>query len=104
MKIINKGLFYFGNSGTAYHGIIELHQKEFDRAIKHILRNRQVNKFYSGAGKYPYIGKDMLKEKLSQAKDGLYSLGVYVNDYIVGMFKNTSRYHYKRQNYIIRIK
>jgi hypothetical protein len=59
MKIINTGLFYFKNSGTAYHGKIQLSQKEFDEVIKHIMTNRKVNKLYLGIGKYPYLSKDL---------------------------------------------
>lgn len=104
MKIINTGLFYFGTSGTAYHGKIILSQKEYDKAIKHIMSNRKINKYYSGAGDYAYIGKDLLQERIAQGKDNRFSFGVYVNDYIVALFKNTTRYHYKRQNYIIEIR
>lgn len=104
MKIINTGLFYFGTSGTAYHGKIILTRREYNRAIKHIMSNRAISKHYNGAGKYAYISKDLLKERIAQGQDNCFSFGVYVNDYIVKLFKNTSRYHYKRQNYIIEIR
>ena len=107
MKIINTGLFYFGTSGTSYHGKIKLSQREFDYAIHHILKNRAVKKEINGAGKYPYLSKNKLKEDMDRCERDCapckYSLGVSVNDYITNLYKNQSRYHYKRQNYIIEI-
>lgn len=103
MKIINTGLFYFGTNGTAYHGKIFLSQIQFKYAIKHILTNRKVNKQYLGIGKYPYLSKDLLKEDIENGRDNMYALRVSATDYIVSLFKNTSRYHYKRQNYIIQV-
>lgn len=119
MKIINDKREYTRLGDSVFNGRIELTKKEFDYAINHILKNRQVNKYYSGAGKYAYIGKDTLKEKLKQSehrnlsrydlsngKTGaytIYALGVYITDYIVGLFKNKSRHNYKRQNYLISV-
>lgn len=104
MKIINTGLFYFGTGSEAYHGKIVLTKKEFDKAIKSIMRNPRISKMYQGGGKYPYLSKDLLTEDIAKGKDNMYSLRVSVSDYIVNMFKNTSRYHYKKQNYIIVVK
>lgn len=103
MKLINTGLFYFGTDGTAYRGKVKLTQKEFDYAINHILKNRKVNKAYLGIGKYPYLSKDLLKEDIAKGRHNQYALRVSVTNYIVNLFKNTSRYHYKPQNYIIEI-
>ena len=104
MKIINTGLFYFGTSGTAYHGKIVLSKREFNKVVKSIMSNRQISKNYQGAGKYPYLSKDLLKEDIARGKNNMYRLRVSVSDYIVSMFKNTSRYHYKRDNYIVVVK
>jgi hypothetical protein len=104
MKIINTGLFYFGTDGTAYRGKIKLTQANFDRAIKHIMANKQVSKDYiNGSGKYPYLSKKLLQADIKAGNGGLYALRVSATDYIVALFKNTSRYKYKKQNYIIQI-
>lgn len=103
MKIINTGLFYFGTDGTAYHGKIILTKKEFGEAIKSIMSNRKVNKAYLGVGKYPYLSKDLLQEDIAKGVQNHYALRVSATNYIVDMFKNTSRYHYKPQNYVIKV-
>ncbi len=109
MKIINTKLFYFGFSdSTAYHGKIKLSKREFNKAIKHILGNRQVSKTFQGSRKYPYLSKYLLKEDLQKivpTKNGnQYALRVSATNYIVNLFKNKSRYHYKKQNYVIEVK
>ncbi len=104
MQIINTGLFYFGNDGTAYHGKIKLTSKEFIKATRHIMNNRHVAENYiNGSGKYAYMSKKLLREDLAKGKNGMYALRVAPTNYIVSMFKNTSRYHYKQQNYIIEV-
>lgn len=109
MKIINTGLFYFDYAdGTCYRGKVILNKKEFNKAIKHILSNRKVNKHYLGIGKYPYLSKVMLKEDIARARqvnknEKWYALRVSATEYIVSLFKNKSRYNFKRQNYIIKV-
>lgn len=103
MKIINTGLFYFGTDGTAYHGKIQLSKREFNKAIKTIMADRRVNRQYLGVGKYPYLSKNLLGDDINAGYRGLYSLRVSATDYIVSLFKNKGRYHYKRQNYIIQV-
>lgn len=99
MKIINKGVFYFGTDGTAYRGTIELLQEEFYRAMACIYRDNDNLDLFT---------KDILKRDLDQRKYYkdymLCALRVTITDYIVAMFENTSRYNYKRQNYIIKVK
>ena len=108
MNIINTGLFYFGTSGTAYHGKIKLSNTEFLKAIKHIMSNKKINRQYLGIGKYPYLSMELLKKDIASGihSNGIsrYSLGVSVTEYIVNLLQNNSRYHYKRQNYIIEVK
>lgn len=104
MKIINTGLFYFGTDGTVYRGKIKLTQKEFDKAIKSIMDNKQISKnLATGLGKWAYLSKDVLQQDIKDGKNGMYALRVSATTYIVNMFKNTSRYHYKQQNYIIQV-
>lgn len=58
MKIINTGALYLKNHDCVYRGKIQLTQADFDRAIKHIMANKQVSKDYiNGSGKYPYLSK-----------------------------------------------
>jgi hypothetical protein len=112
MKIINTGCFYFGTDGTAYHGIVDLSPDEYLHAISDILQNKKVSDNLNGAGEYPYLSKNVLIDDIKQVINNrkknetvdLYALRVSATDYIVAMFKNKSRYHYKRQNYIIRVK
>jgi hypothetical protein len=104
MKIINTGAFYLKNHECVYCGKIQLTQKEFDKAIKHIMANKKVSKDYvNGSGKYAYLCKAVLQEDIKKGYDGLYGLRVAPTNYIVDMFENTSRYKYKAQNYIIQI-
>lgn len=109
MKIINTGLFYFDiTSGTCYHGKVILLEKEFNLAVKHILGNRKVNKHYLGVGKYPYLSKIMLCQDIAKGRqvsknERWYALRVSATDYIVSLFRNKSRYNYKKQNYIIKV-
>lgn len=109
MKVINTGLFYFDYAdGTCYRGKIELTKKEFDKAIKHILSNRKVNKHYLGVGKYPYLSKIMLCQDIAKGRqvkknERWYALRVSATDYIVSLFRNKSRYNYNKQNYIIKV-
>jgi hypothetical protein len=98
MKIINKGVFYFGTDGTAYRGTIELSQKEFDKALKSIAKTKKIDEFTKNI-----LIKDIQLGKVS-SHGVLYALRVTITDYIVVMFENTSRYNYKRQNYIIKVK
>jgi cytidylate kinase len=107
MKIINTGLFYFGTDGTAYHGKIKLTEKEFSKAFDTILKDRKVNKQYLGTGKYPYLSKIMFIQDIAKGirtkKVNQYAVRVSATQYIINMFKNESRYHYKPQNYIIEV-
>lgn len=101
MKIINKGTFYFGTGGTAYNGTIELSFKEFDKAMKSIAKTKKIDEFTKNI-----LIKDIQQGKISllDKKTTLYALRVTITGYIVSMFENTSRYNYKRQNYIIKVK
>lgn len=110
MKIINTGLMYFpqNSEGSAYRGKIKLTKAEFRRAINKIMLDKEVSDGINGSGKYPYLSKNLLREDLEKRKverKGCtdYALRVGFADYIQKMFKNTSRYHYKRQNYIIQV-
>lgn len=99
MKIINTGLFYFGTDGTAYHGKIKLSQSEFTKACQSIKRSKKIDDFTKRL-----MADDLMRFKYVGNGSWLYSLRVTVTDYIVKMFQNDSRYHYKKQNYIIEVK
>lgn len=111
MKIINKGYFYAPNeidsSGTAYHGIIQLSQKEFDKAIKTFLTKE---KELIDTGSISYSNTSLFKEDIKRyfvtsTRSKLYALRITYSYLISKMFKNTSsRYKYKNQNYLIEVK
>lgn len=92
MKIINTGIFYFGTDGTVYRGKIKLSEEEFAKVKRNIFRNKKAS--------YHLSKNDLQKCPVIPAQ---YALGVTATDYIVSLFKNESRYHYKRQNYIIQV-
>lgn len=109
MKIINTGLRYCGGSSSAYHGVMRCTRKEFNRIVNKILKDKNVSKYHNGAGKYPYLSKDFLKENLqtkatNTGKYYEYALGVGFAEYCVKNIKmEKSRYHYKRQNYVTQV-
>ena len=102
MKIINRDQ-YTNLCDAVYKGRIELTRDEFRNAVNSILTNKEVSNEFQGAGKYPYLSKELLKEDISKGKDGIFCLRVSFADYITDLYKNTSRYQYKRQNYLIKI-
>jgi len=108
MKIINTGVFYFEKSDAAYKGYIFLELSEFNKVIKSIMNNKEICEYVNGTGPYPYLSKTRTRSLIESSRTDRkgcteYSLGVSVNDYIIRKLKNESRYHYKPQNYIIRV-
>ena len=102
MRIINR-IQYTTLCDSVYRGRIELTKKEFDYAINHILKNKQVSNNIDGSGKYPYLSKSLLKEDIKKGKNNIYCLRVGFAEYIQNLFKNKTKYNYKRQNYLIKI-
>lgn len=104
MYLINTKAFFLGTDSTVYRGKIKLTKREFNKIIKDILNNKQIDKnLATGLGKFAQLSKETLKENLANGKKGLYTVGVSATTYIVNRLKNTSRYHYKQQNYIIQV-
>lgn len=108
MKIINGRQYSAQHNDSVYNGKIVMSQQEFDRAIVHIMKNKNVPEIQNGSGKYAYLGKQLLRERVEQGRDsGVYALGVYATDYIFnyckerGLIHTPSRFHYKHQNYLI---
>ena len=97
MKILNTGLFYFGTDGTAYHGKIKLSQREMDYSIHAFMKDRKIEK----------TTKEILMRDVERCENDCYpfkyALRVTFTDYLTSLYKNQSRYNYKRQNYIIEI-
>ncbi len=103
MKIINREQFT-NLCDCHYKGKIELTIDEFNFAVDNIMKNKKVNRFINGVGKYPYLSKNLLKEEIKKGKDGVYCLGVSFADYIQELFENKSKHNYKQQNYLIVVK
>lgn len=108
MNIHNTGSFSFEKDDSSYRGKIKLSKAEFRRAINKIMLDKEVSEPVNGSGKHPYLSKQLLREDLIKRKVERrgctdYALRVGFAEYIQGMFKNTSRYHYKQQNYIIQV-
>ena len=99
MKIINTGFFYFRTDGTAYRGKIKMSQKEFTEALQKAKRSKKIDDFTKRI-----CAEDLMKFKEGKNNTYLYTLQITMTDFIVKLFKNESRYHYKRQNYIIEVK
>lgn len=103
MKIINREQYNYDFNDCIYKGRIELTKVEFDYIVNHIFANKDVSDCFQGAGKYPYLSKDLLKEDIAKGKNGIYSLRCSFSDYVVNRFKNQSKFNYKKQNYLIKI-